>query len=206
MSTPQLAIASRARISVISAITVTSATILRRWGGHASGIVPQSSILCRQLPMRGRSRSTVAPRTQRYAFHALAHPPHLQLPHAIFQILDIFPPFPNLGVRALLHGRVVGLLSQCTSAIDKGLLPLDFLVDLADELVVVHDCGSGVLFCSCRERLRTVDLAVCQLPNILVAPTAASDSTRQIKAVVSSVVRTTFDNQRQARQSSKRVL
>lgn len=184
MSTPQLAISSWARISVVSAVTVTSTGVLGRRGWHASGIVPQSSILRRRLPMRGRRRSTVAPRTQRHAVHALTHPAHLQLPHAIFEIFDIFPPFADLGVRPLLHGRIVGLLSQCIGAIDKGLLPLDLLVDLADELVVVHGCGWEC--CSGRSESgpQTLSLAVCQLPDILVAQTAASDSTGPVQAEV----------------------
>jgi len=96
MSTPELAISSWARITVVSTVIVTPTSVLRRWCWHTSGIVPHSSILRGRLSMRGRRRSTVASRTQRHAVHALTHPAHLELPHAIFQILDVFPPFPNL--------------------------------------------------------------------------------------------------------------
>lgn len=82
----------------------------------------------------------------------------------------------------MLHGRVIGLLSQCAGAIDEGLLALNFLIDLADELVVVHFCEYERCFGGPRKRLRILSLAVCQLPDILVVQTSASDRTEQVKA------------------------
>ena len=67
----------------------------------------------------------------------------LQFTHAFFEVADILTAFANLGIETLLDGRVVGGLAHRVRSVDELLLPLDLMMDIADQLFVVHGSSSA---------------------------------------------------------------
>ena len=91
----------------------------------------------------GRRRGAAAPRPERHVIDALAHPPHLQLLHALLEVLDVAAALPHLGIYPAPDRFILGLLPHLRGGIEQGALPLDLLIDRVDGIVVVIHGGAG---------------------------------------------------------------
>jgi hypothetical protein len=72
----------------------------------------------------------------------LAHPPHLELLHTLFQVLDVPTTLTHLRVYPGSDLLILGLLPHLVRSIEQSSLALDLLVDRAEcVIVVIHDGG-----------------------------------------------------------------
>jgi hypothetical protein len=72
----------------------------------------------------------------------LAHPPHLQFLHTLFQILDVSTTLAHLRVYPGSDLLILGLLPHLVRSIEQSPLALDLLVDRAESVIVtIHDGG-----------------------------------------------------------------
>ena len=71
----------------------------------------------------------------------MSHTPHFKLSHSAFQIFYVLAALFNLCIETRLDLRI-GRLAHGIGGMDEGFLPLDLVIDLIDEIVVVHDCGN----------------------------------------------------------------
>lgn len=112
-----------------SSIAISAARVLGRWRRRA-------------IVVAARTRSAVVPQPEGQVIDALAHPPHLQLLHAVLEVLDIPAALPHLGIYPAPDRFVLSLLAHLRGGIEQSALALDLLVDRVDGIVVViHDCG-----------------------------------------------------------------
>jgi hypothetical protein len=102
------------------------------------------------------ARSADVPRPEVHVIDALAHPPHLQLLHALLEVLDIPAALPHLGIYPAPDRLVLGLLAHLRCGIEQGALSLDLLVDRVDGIVVVIHGGGGWRESRRRERTGVV--------------------------------------------------
>jgi hypothetical protein len=72
----------------------------------------------------------------------LAHPPHLQFLHTLFQVLYISTALAHLRVYSGSDLLILGLLPHLVRSVEQRPLTLDLLVDRAECVIVaVHDGG-----------------------------------------------------------------
>lgn len=98
------------------------------------------SIISESLALRPPRPSTA--RSQAHVVHSLAHLPHLQLLHALFQVLYVPAALTDLRVYSSPHGFIVCLRPHLPSGIQECSLSFDLLVHRTEGIVVViHDDG-----------------------------------------------------------------
>lgn len=116
-------------------IVSSSPHILWRRGRRAITIVAQSGTV-------GSARGSSTVWIQVHVVDALAHPPHLQFLHTLFQILDVPTALAHLRVYPGSDLLILGLLPHLVRSIEQSPLALDLLVDRAESIIVaVHDGG-----------------------------------------------------------------
>lgn len=123
-----------ASIGIASSGLIASSILWRR-GRRAITIVTQSGTV-----RSARGSSTVW--IQVHIVDTLAHPPHLQFLHTLFQILDVPTALTHLRVYPGSDLLILGLLPHLVRSIEQSPLALNLLEDRAESIIVaVHDGG-----------------------------------------------------------------